>query len=118
MTLSLGRYPLQNSEEKMRERPQTRSASLWLLQWRQGGALSVRCHTPHLRTCAAPCGGRSAACGALRNTIANIKREKRQGQRHEEAPQLRGWLCTVRKNLTTCSETLKKRVKKLQHQLK
>ena len=154
----------------MRERPQTRSASLWLLQWRGGGG--VRCYAapPHMcagtlrrcecdvrctvgqihqkcketsnltilwvksylafllcgcpgekgriliklkkiylgsksiflstkcsslftwrflyiLVCSGPrCGGASAARGALRNTIANIKREKHQGQRHE-APQ-------------------------------
>ena len=101
----------------MRERPQTRSASLWLLQWR-GGARGL---TPHLRTCAAPCGGVSATCGgasaargALRNTIANIKREKHQGQRHE-APQRMA--AHIKKNLTICSETLKKRVKIFQQEL-
>ena len=101
----------------MRERPQTRSASLWLLQWR-GGA---RRHTPHLRTCAAPCGGVSATCGgasaargALRNTIANIKREKHQGQRHE-APQR--MVEHIKKKLTICSETLNKKVRIFQQEL-
>ena len=80
----------------MRERPQTRSASLWLLQWR-GGARGVRHRTPPYAALPHMCGtlrrcecdvrrGASAARGALRNTIANIKREKHQGQRHE-APQ-------------------------------
>ena len=70
--------------------------------------------TPHFRTCAAPCGGESAARGALRNTIANIKREKHQGQRHE-APQRMA--AHIKKNLTICSETLKKRVKIFQQEL-
>ena len=50
------------------------------------------------------CGGASAAGGALRNTIANIKREKHQGQRHE-APQRMA--AHIKKKLTICSETLK-----------
>ena len=105
----------------MRERPQTRSASLWLLQWRGVRHRCARRFTPHLRTCAAPCGGvsaacggASAACGALRNTIANIKREKHQGQRHE-APQRMA--LHIKKNLKICSETLKKRVKIFQQEL-
>ena len=85
--------------------------------------------SPHLRTCAAPCGGVSATCGggvsvacggasaahgALRNAIANIKREKHQGQRHE-APQRMA--LHIKKNLKICSETLKKRVKIFQQEL-